>query len=869
MRNKKLFNRLMAIIMCSTLTVSTPIMTYATETENVEETLQTAEEPQADENGFVIEGSVLTRYVGTAEHVVVPEGVTQIGVYAFKGCSGLKEVTIPDSVTRIEANAFEECTTLTKITIPDSVTIIGAYAFNGCSGLTEIAIPNGVTTLGRATFGGCTSLTKVTIPSSVTTFTDRVFIGCTSLTEITIPDSVKTIGDYTFSGCSQLKEITIPNTVTYIGDGAFEGCSGLTIYGEKDSVAHEYAQENGIEFKVLGEENEDSEQSEFIIENGVLTRYVGTAEHVVVPEGVTKIDVYAFAGSEMVSVKLPKSLQTIVSFAFWDCENLEHVEFSSAVSGIMSFAFAECKSLKSIELPNGLTEISSGIVAYCSSLETVVIPDSVTKIWRGAFTACTSLKKIVIPDSVEMIYPSAFAESWIYEDDMASPKGQMDITICGSEGSYAQQFAEAYEFKFELLSEEPETPEQPNEDVEIPNDKTGIPDKALYNGILKEADTNKDGKLTVKEAEAVEGLSLSKLGISDLTGLSYCKNIATLYLDDNNISNISELSKIESIYDCDLSGNNISDISPLVKVNIGMLNLSNNKIGDISAFASFESKSWYGELNLSNNNIRNIDALEGFGIGTLYLSNNNIRDISVLDKITIGNSVKTDGNPIGEKETYTKEQFNKLLGENSTSDVVIEANDNITITFGKGTMKEVDGVTSYDFTATTTNDYKASKLPTSVKEGEFVLKISYNYSGKLPADASVKIFVGKEYNGKTLYYSLLKEDGTLTETQKAVVEDGYMTVTQSHCSDWIITTTNPTSENNQNNGGQDNNNQNDNSDNKDNSNENKNDNSDGKDDSNENKNESPDTGENNAWVSTILLLMSVALLGIAKKRKNF
>ena len=700
MRNKKLFNRLMAIIMCSTLTVSTPIMTYATETENVEETLQTAEETQADENGFVIKGSVLTDYVGTAEHVVVPEGVESIGVYAFKGCSGLKEVTIPDGVTRIEANAFEECTTLTKITIPDSVTIIGAYAFNGCSGLTEIAIPNGVTTLGRATFGGCTSLTKVTIPSSVTTFTDRVFIGCTSLTEITIPDSVKTIGDYTFSGCSQLKEITIPNTVTYIGDGAFYGCSGLTISGEKDSVAHQYAQENGIEFKVLGEENEDSEQSEFIIENGVLTRYVGTAEHVVVPEGVTEIAMYGFSGCQMVSVKLPKSLQKVGWHGFSGCENLTNVEFLSSSLSMEDMAFIWCGSLKSVELPNGLITIPRGTFAYCSSLENIVIPDSVAEIGYGAFSACTSLGKIAIPDSVTTIDETAFAEEWGYEGELP-PEGQMDITICGTEGSYAQQYAETYGFKFELLGEEPETPEQP----EVPEQPQ---------------------------------------------------------------------------------------------------------------------------------------------------------------------------TPI-----YTTEQFDKLLEENTKSDVVIEANDNITITFGKGTMKEVDGVTSYDFTATTTNDYKASKLPTSVKEGEFVLKISYNYSGKLPANASVKIFVGKEYNGKTLYYSLLKEDGTLTETQKAVVEDGYITVTQSHCSDWIITTTNPASENDQNNGGQDNNNQNDNSNGKDDSNNNQNDNSngkddsnnnqndnsDGKDDSNENKNESPDTGENNAWVSGILLVMSVVLLGIARKRK--
>ena len=64
--------------------------------------------------------------------ITIPDSVTEIGDYAFSGCSGLTSITIPDSVTEIEAFAFSGCTGLTSITIPDSVTEIGGSAFSGC-----------------------------------------------------------------------------------------------------------------------------------------------------------------------------------------------------------------------------------------------------------------------------------------------------------------------------------------------------------------------------------------------------------------------------------------------------------------------------------------------------------------------------------------------------------------------------------------------------------------------------------------------------------------------------------------------------------------------------------------------------------------
>ena len=175
--------------------------------------------------------------------LVIPEGVTSIGSYAFDGCTDLTSVTIPNGVTNIGTYAFRECSNLTCVTIPPSMATIGEMAFIWCFDLNavhisdlaawcsisffytanplyygahlylddkevnDLIIPEGVTTIGNGTFRNYSRLTTVVIPNSVTEIGEYAFYGCSDMTSVTIGNNVNSIGQWAFSGCQKLMDV--------------------------------------------------------------------------------------------------------------------------------------------------------------------------------------------------------------------------------------------------------------------------------------------------------------------------------------------------------------------------------------------------------------------------------------------------------------------------------------------------------------------------------------------------------------------------------------------------------------------------------------------------------------------------------------
>jgi uncharacterized protein YjdB len=101
------------------------------------------------------------------KNVVIENGVTNIGNYAFSDCESLISVTIPESVTSIGLAAFHRCILLAEVTLPSSLTNIGTLAFSNCHALTSIVIPESVHTIGSHAFQVCTALTSVIFKNPV------------------------------------------------------------------------------------------------------------------------------------------------------------------------------------------------------------------------------------------------------------------------------------------------------------------------------------------------------------------------------------------------------------------------------------------------------------------------------------------------------------------------------------------------------------------------------------------------------------------------------------------------------------------------------------------------------------------------------
>lgn len=159
--------------------------------------------------------------------VVIEEGVTGVGAYAFIGCEALRSAVLPVGVTSVGDYAFFTCVSLTDIRLPAGLTKLGEAAFGLCAALTELEIPEGVTELSDGLFAFCGKLTDVTVPESVRSVGALSFGFCGSLCGISLPDGVAVVGAQAFSGCGRLTELVLPESTAAIGAGAFSGCAGL------------------------------------------------------------------------------------------------------------------------------------------------------------------------------------------------------------------------------------------------------------------------------------------------------------------------------------------------------------------------------------------------------------------------------------------------------------------------------------------------------------------------------------------------------------------------------------------------------------------------------------------------------------------
>ena len=186
--------------------------------------------------------------MNSLKSVIIKNGVTKIGDFAFFACNKPTSVWIPDSVLSIGESSFFGCRGLEKVTIPEGVKSIGNSSFNHCTGIDTIKISSSVESIGSKAFSGCTSLNDITVNSDNATYSsiegtlfskDGTELICCPAGKkglYSIPDGVVKIGAFAFNGCSGLTGVSIPDGVSIIDGYAFGGCSGLTSMAIPSSV---------------------------------------------------------------------------------------------------------------------------------------------------------------------------------------------------------------------------------------------------------------------------------------------------------------------------------------------------------------------------------------------------------------------------------------------------------------------------------------------------------------------------------------------------------------------------------------------------------------------------------------------------------
>lgn len=187
----------------------------------------------------------MTSYRGEGGDVVIPDGVTAIGMgfaWGFSGNTVVTSVVIPDSVTRIGENAFRECPNLRRVQIGNGVTEISKYTFYECPSLTEVVISDSATKIGVNAFGDCTALERVDLPASVEKISQQVFSYCTSLKEVNIANPDADV-DSTAFYASALTSYTQGGLVKTLGEKGIRNDDGNdpeTVEERRQSAIDQY-----------------------------------------------------------------------------------------------------------------------------------------------------------------------------------------------------------------------------------------------------------------------------------------------------------------------------------------------------------------------------------------------------------------------------------------------------------------------------------------------------------------------------------------------------------------------------------------------------------------------------------------------------
>ena len=357
-------------------------------------------------------GHYAFRCGGFTGGLTLSEGLKSIGVGAFMGWSSLTSVTIPRSVTSIDSSAFSFCENMENIFVAEGntgYTSVNGVLFNknittlvtyptGKKG-TTYQIPEGVTEISVYSFGGCNNLTGVTIPEGVTVIGGVAFLNCSNLTSVTIPESVTEIGMGAFNSCLSLTSITIPEGVTYIDEFTFNECHSLTSVVIPRSVTRigssAFSGCDGL--KDVYYAGSQSQWNGIEISDG--NDSLLSADIHFDPSGSTGSG--TFGDNLTWSVDAEGTLTISGTGAIPDFEYV----MGETPNSIYGGANTPWRSylIRKVVVDEGITSVGSMALAYLEKMESISLPASLHELGNHALANNFGLKQIVLPENLETL----------------------------------------------------------------------------------------------------------------------------------------------------------------------------------------------------------------------------------------------------------------------------------------------------------------------------------------------------------------------------------------------------------------------------------------------------------------------------------
>ena len=337
------------------------------------------------------------------KHLVIEDGVTYVGDYAFYGYDKLEDINFGNGVTRLGNRVFYNCKGLTQLNLPESMEQIGdkwtnysdyGGTFYGCSGLKELTLPAHLKFIGANGFSQCTDLEKIFWNATdcevdVTGYsTHDVFSYC-PLQEVDFGKDVVSIPERAFYTNGGLTTVKTQGSIEYVGNEAFAGTKWLgnqeigMVY--IDHAAYIYKDDSAVDDPII----------------------------VTLPEGTKSLSPRAFLGNKkLVKITIPTTLDRIGRATFNGCSSLGNVVWNADSVNITDDYYYGgslfTSALSKIAFGDQVRYIPKLMLHNCSGLSEIKLPNSLREIGEKAFYQCDGITELVIPDGVTTIGTQVF-----------------------------------------------------------------------------------------------------------------------------------------------------------------------------------------------------------------------------------------------------------------------------------------------------------------------------------------------------------------------------------------------------------------------------------------------------------------------------